>query len=46
MEENFNEENDINEEERYEYPSEVLEHSSENSENEILNEDDYIQEKR
>ncbi len=45
MEENFNEENGINEEERYEYPSEVLEHSSESSENEILNEDDYIQEK-
>ncbi|MBR0423559.1 MAG: trypsin-like peptidase domain-containing protein [Clostridia bacterium] len=47
MEENFNEETNLKEEEKYEYPSETLKHSrSENLENEKLNEDDYAKDKQ
>lgn len=47
MEENFSEETDAKEEEKYEYPSEVLEHSNGDSlEDEILNEDSYTGEKQ
>ena len=47
MEENFSEETDAKEEEKYEYPSEILEHNSgEFTEDEILNEDNYTGEKQ
>ena len=47
MEENFNEETDVKEEEKYEYPSEILGHnSSERTEDEFLNEDNYTGEKQ